>query len=195
MGLSAIEGAVVAWVENATGLVGKVILARQKAAQPPVRPYITVTVSPPAKTRSPHPLRYDSFDPSQVGAEIRTTVRWEEYRIVKLQAYTDETIGDERASELLAQARRALGLETVLGPLRAAGLALLDPGDMQDLSALVETGFQGRAALDVRFLAPAEAVEGVTYVETIGLTVQVQPTPPDGGSRTVVSDATVIVSK
>lgn len=167
----AVENALVAWIRAASGLPeSAVLLANQKATQPAL-PFIELKLSPPRRSFSSRPSVVQSYDGSApAGQEIALTAVFEIEITVQLQAFTDPTSGDSDARSLLQQVHDSLGLESTLQPLRDVGLGLSDAGDIVDLTALANTKFQGRAALDIVFITSSEAVEKNTYVATIGLT-------------------------
>jgi hypothetical protein len=178
----AIESALVAFVETASGLSGKVVLAMQTAPQPPM-PYATVRISGPRPAGGPWPRIIQSFDAAQpAGQEVSLQAVVDEELTVSLQFFTALTFGAGSARALMAQVRVALALQSTLDPLRAAGLALIDVGDIHDLSAILETAFQGRAALDLRFLVADDVTERTGYVGSVGISGTVSG---DGASVTV----------
>ncbi len=178
----AIESALVACVETASGLTGKVVLAPQTAPQPAM-PYATVRISGPRPAGGPWPRIIQSFDAAQpAGQEVGLQAVVDEELTVSLQVFTPLPYGAASARALMAQIRVALALSTSLDPLRAAGLALVDVGDIQDLSALLDTAFQGRAAMDLRFLVADDVMERTGYVGSVGISGTVTT---DGSSITV----------
>jgi hypothetical protein len=51
--------------------------------------------------------------------------------------------------------------------LNVAGLAPYDLGNIRRVDAIVETGFEGRAVLDVRMYAVDQQSEGVGYIAEV----------------------------
>ncbi len=169
LSFDAIELALIAWLEPSIG-TGKVILSKQKGPQPAV-PYATISITGPRPASSPWPSLVQSYDAAQPqGSEIEMRAVFEREITVSVQAYTAATRGDSSAKALLSRAGARLGLPGVLDALRAAGLALVGTGDTQDVSALLDTAYQGRAALDLQFLVSDEVAERTGYVETLGIT-------------------------
>jgi len=164
-----VEAALVAWVETGSGLAGAVLMAQQTAPQPPM-PYATVRLSGPRTGGAPWPRVYQSYDPAQpTGQEIAFQAVFDCEVTCSVQVYTASPFGAGSARALMSQVRTSLGLDTVLFALRAAGLAVQAPGDIQDLSALLDTTWQGRAALDVIFGIAEDATERSGYVATVGV--------------------------
>jgi hypothetical protein len=177
-----IESALVAFIETASGLTGKVALAMQTAPQLAM-PYATVRITGPRPAGGPWPRIIQSYDAAQpVGQEVSLQAVVDEELTVSIQLFTPLTFGAASARALMAQLRMALALQSTLDPLRDAGLALVDVGDIHDLSAILETAFQGRAALDLRFLVADDLTERTGYVGSVGVSGTVSG---DGSSVTV----------
>lgn len=167
------EAALVAWLAPTFG-ADHVMLKGEKGAQPDL-PYAMISITGPRRAGAPQGSTLQSFDATQVGQEILLRVVVEEEIGVSVQAYTSAKNGNTSAKALLASARVQVLLPSVHDALGAAGLALIEVGDTQDVSALLETSFQGRAVLDLRFLASDEAAERTGYVATVGITGTATP--------------------
>jgi hypothetical protein len=168
LSFSTVEAALIAWLTPTFGS-GKVILKGEKGTQPNL-PYAVVSIAGPRRAGAPRGSVVQDFDPAQVGAEVGLTVVVEEELGVSVQAYTAPRSNNSSAKALLAVARTRILLPSVHDALATAGLALIEVSDTQDLTALLETGFQGRAVLDLRFLVTDEAAERTGYVATVGIT-------------------------
>lgn len=161
-----IQTALHAWIVAGTGLaVGRVVWANQAMPQPQ-RPYVTLRLMALA------PVGHDGVHSTTnlaapAGEEVTLTVEGRRHLTVGVQAYASAVTGAGTAAELLAKAQTALSLPTVHAGLRAAGLAVLNEGGITDLSALLETKFEGRAAMDVRFHCVDEVAEKTGYIATV----------------------------
>jgi hypothetical protein len=167
LSLSSFEAALVAWLAPTFG-ADHVMLKGEKGAQPDL-PYAMISITGPRRAGAPRGSVFQSFDGAQVGQEVELRVVVEEELGVSVQAYTSAKNGSTSAKALLAAAKLQLLLPSVHDALSAAGLALIEAGDTQDVSALLETGFQGRAVLDLRFLVTDEAAERTGYVDRLGI--------------------------
>jgi hypothetical protein len=74
------------------------------------------------------------------------------------------------ARDLLSRAQSALSLPSTISAFDAAGIAELKADGIRDLTTLVETSFEGRAAMDVTFGLSDSVTGRVGYIETISLT-------------------------
>lgn len=162
-----VENALQAWLKGAVG--GEVIWSNQDGCQPSM-PYGTLKISGPRQS-SPTPEILNTTNLSNpAGQEIEQTVVLHGQITVSCQVYARPTTGAGTARELLEQARKALFLPTQRERLRAAGLALVEAGDTQDLTALLETTWQSRAVMDVRFNVVDTASEKTGYIATVNVT-------------------------
>lgn len=164
---TAIEDALVAWLESAAG-VGA-IWANQTGEQP-LMPYGTLKITGPRQsTPTPEVANVTNLD-NPAGQEIEQTVIMRGEITVSCQVFSQVTAGAGTARELLQQARIALFLPARRQALADAGLALVQAGDTQDLTALLETTWQSRAAMDVRFNVVDTATERTGYIATVNVT-------------------------
>jgi hypothetical protein len=158
----AAEDALIAWLEVAVG-GGKAIWADQGGSQP-LMPYATAKIMA-TKSIADRPERIRSFEPTApAGLEVQETIVERSIVTVTCQVFSAVTTGAGTAREYLREAKKSLFLPTQRAALAAAGLAVVDAGDTQDLSALLETTWQSRAAMDVRFSIVDTASEGTGYI-------------------------------
>lgn len=75
----------------------------------------------------------------------------------------------EQAYNYAALWQSSLELETVQARLRKAGIAVWLNGSVQDLSALLNSGFEGRALLEVAFGVAANLTEDLGAIQTINV--------------------------
>lgn len=170
MDFEIIETALVTWLSTATGATA--ILYGQKGTQPPL-PYATIRVTGPRTAANSSSISHpavQTFDPSRVGEEIERRFHAQLELTVSVQAFTEPTAGGSSAKALLQLAKRSLALDATLQDLRAAGLALIEVGDTQDLTGLLDTGFQGRAVMDLRLLVADEVAERTGFIAEAAVT-------------------------
>lgn len=79
----------------------------------------------------------------------------------------------EQAYNFASLWQQSLELETVQANLRVAGIAVWLNGSVQDLSALLNSGFEGRALLEVSFGIASNLSEDLGTIETINVTGEV----------------------
>lgn len=188
MNLAPIEDALRAWVKTATGLPdGQVYFANQNGPQPGASgqlPFVTILVAGDVLRMG----ALDEFSTSTnlaapAGQEITQATQGPRDLAVSVQAFGEGTItktGVVTAPQLLAACQTALGLESVRYALNAAGLAPYDMGEIRRLDEVVETGFQGRATLDLRFYSGDYQSETNGYInEVSGTGTLVEPGLPN----------------
>jgi hypothetical protein len=165
---TAIENALVVWVEHTLG-EGQVIWADQEGPQPGM-PYATLKITG-RRSMTPTPELHHYTDlGNPAGEEVEQTVIDHQEITVSCQVFALNTTGAKTARDLLGRVRMSIFLPARLTALREAGLALVEAGDTQDLTALLETTWQSRAALDVRFNTVDTATEKTGYIETVSAT-------------------------
>lgn len=108
----------------------------------PDLPYVTTKFLSPAIRRGG-----DSLELVDASAEV-WNLGGQRQLAVSFQAYGQS---HEQAYGLLSTWQSALDSEPVLELLRRSKISVLDVGAVTDISALLNTGYEGRASLDVQF--------------------------------------------
>jgi hypothetical protein len=163
MSRKAIENAVRNAVLLALGLPNeKVLWARQKTSRP-TRPFVTLLLSGPTRLGTGD-AREQSVDLSQAGQEVTIRRGGPRALTCSVQAFSASVIGDDTAVALLSRLQTALSRDDVRGALLAGGVAVYDEGSVEDLEALLDTEFEGRAALDLSLYAGDSTEEHSTYI-------------------------------
>jgi hypothetical protein len=99
-----------------------------------------------------------------VGTEVLRTYSLQVEAHLRVQAYSVAVKGATFAGALLNTLRNQLETDTVRAALRAIGLYVVDRGPVHNLTGLIETRFEGRAALDLKLRLEDGAVETPTYI-------------------------------
>lgn len=163
-----LENAIHAWVVAAAGLAAdKVVWADQRVPQRP--PFVTL------KHVALVPVGVDQLQQTTdleapPGQEITFTAKGIRRMTVSIQAFTAAVTGSGSARELVGKVLTAMALPSVYEPLELAGLVWRNQGSITDLSALLETEWQSRAAMTVEFYCVDSAAEKTTYIETAVVT-------------------------
>ncbi len=186
---NAARKALVAVVKEYTGR--ECILADAKVGQPedrPPLPYFTVKFVTPGIIYGDDDRRYETLE-----GGLQTKVSTGGLRGVStsFQCFAKE---QEDAWDLMARLQSALQQLGPQGALRRAGIAVWRVGTVADLTQLLNTGYEGRAQMDVLFGMAANVEEKTSVVDKVELegTVQVgdsqvvqdfsvPPDPPEGG--------------
>lgn len=176
---AAITEAVRVWVRDSASLPdGQVILQDQtgRELQPP---YATVRVNGSAKA---FPMDYagSETDLTQAaGQEVERFVAGHRVITAAVNIFTKGAFGGAGATSMLSNARDRLELESVQAAFAAAGAALSEASDVRNLSALLETNFQGRAHLELKLLAVSVESERTGYISSIAVEGTIKRTPGD----------------
>lgn len=150
---SGIRSALRAWVLQATGLPdGKVIWSQQNAPRP-TPPYITIN---------------DRLALASVGMDDERRLT-ETPGVIEHVGQRQLTISVNAygtgAFDLLEAARDGLRLEVIRSALWDAGIGIIDPGNPQDLSVVLDTEWEERAQMDSFFHVVSRATEDVGYFD------------------------------
>jgi len=167
---SLIEDAIRAWVIAGTGLPqGQVWFADQDIPASEQQPRVTIRIGGTVQ-RGLDETRHDYDAGRPAGQEIEFSARGMRELTVDLQAFAPTLVGPgATARSLLAQAQVAISLPTIRDALNAAGLGVLQEGDIQRVP-LVRGGMQeDRATLAVLFAVQVQATERATFIETVVL--------------------------
>lgn len=184
-----IEDALRAWVMTATGYdAAHVIFSEQTAAEAggarPSKPYATIRLGDVVKVGivDKQESVFNGARPNgQEWALTATGLR--EFRGY-VQVFSDSTTGDHTARAMLTRAQLALSLSSVRATLRNAGCSAFDEGAVQNLTAVVGTAFESRAAMDVGFYTMLRFTEYVGYFATFDLKNYMGP--PKLGTRNAI---------
>lgn len=184
MQLRPIEDAIRAWVKTASGLSdAQIYFANQNGAQPASLPFITILISESMRTLGAYDEQEQITDLTQPnGQEITQIVTGQRDFLVSIQAFATGTVTGENtsfsfpvptgfgavtATELLTRVQTTLGLETIRFNLNAANLAPYDLGTIRRVDAVIETFYEGRAVLDVRFYSTDQALAQTGYIKEV----------------------------
>jgi hypothetical protein len=161
-----IELALRAWVKAGSGLGDEFVIWANQSASRPAGPHITLKLDGPLTVGLDGvDHNYDENRPE--GEEIELKAEGTRELIVMLQAFGGDPTGSSSARALLSKVLTALALPTRRDALAAAGVTPFDAGQVQDLTALLETKFESRAALEARFYLVDDASEFTTYIEKV----------------------------
>jgi hypothetical protein len=151
-------------VERATGLQCILLEPETQKADRPCKPYFTMKFTGPAGKQgddSRQNVRDNLGHPTtivNIGGQRKVTVSFQSYGNSHEEAYN-----------FMALWQSSLELEGVQADLRASGIAVWLNGSVADLSALLQTGYEGRAQMDVEFGVAANLTEDQGAIETINI--------------------------
>lgn len=165
-----IEDAIYAWLSAATGV--SCVWAQQNGVQRDL-PYCTMQIEGPIREYAEDELQSVTNLANAAGQEVEQTVIKRRQITLHVQAFSGAQVegGASPARDYLDTADGKLSLPSVQDALSAAGLTVIDEQrTILNLSAVVESGWQSRAAFDVRFRLVDSVLEKTGYVDGIILT-------------------------
>lgn len=166
-----VEDAIQKWLADATGIPGNKCVWVMQDATRRAKPFATLMrdggQDEPGtnETRIRANLDADPDTDDPPADLILQTVPQVEFT-VSVQTFTDAVQGDTSAFRLLDIARNKLGQLSQLDAFETAGVAVVDRGTVQNLSTILETQFEGRAALVVRFRVADMTEETIGQINT-----------------------------
>lgn len=163
---ASIEDALYTWAFAQLGM--PVFWSNQKFPQP-ARPYATLKLTGPRVLSGSDAAETTTDLGRPAGEEVETKYSGPRELTCSVQVYAVPTSGASSARALLARAQASLSRDSVAAALRAAGLAIVDQGGIADLTALLETNWESRAAMDVRLGCTDSATDRTGYIETVEL--------------------------
>lgn len=163
----AIRVALVRAVQQVTGRLCILAEAETQGEPRPPKPYMTVKFTSPG-TKS-------GFDSSAIVMEggLPTTKRVVGGQRKVTADFNCFGTSHEEAYNYMALWQSALETETIQEMLRRSGIALWRNGSVADLSALLNTGYEGRAQMQVDFGAAANIVEDLGEMDSVPIAAEV----------------------
>jgi hypothetical protein len=179
--------ALVSWADLEAAIVSAVKLAlpattviwEDQGANRPALPYLSLRVSD-EECLSELPEQIPATNPTGavgtvgppivVGTELLLQRRVPSEFQLRVQAFSAAVVGVSSARALLATMHNGLDLTSCRDVLTAVGLAIVERGVVQNLSGLIETKFEGRAALDIRMRYTDGVDETATHISTAEIT-------------------------
>jgi hypothetical protein len=182
LNFNVIRKAIVDEVQKVTGRTCIMLEAEAPNAPRPDKPYFGMKFLTPAGK-----FGDDSQSPVLDGSGNPTTV-WnfggQRKMIVEFDCYGQS---HEDAYNYLTLWQQALELETTQADLRLVGLAVCLNGEVADRSALLNTGFEGRAQMDVQFGIASNMTADLGEMDTAVVQGTVSH---DQGSQTITETIT-----
>lgn len=170
------EAAIVTWLRNSTGAQAHAAnqgIPMPEDAQRNPLPYCTFLVTNLAG-ESLHTIQTQDVDDTRpVGEQLEVSHSRPMNLSVRVQAFTPTTVGTAWAVPMLEKASTDLALHSVRAGFRAAGLGLWSIGAIQNVSGLMSTKWEGRAAMELQFHVVATAQERMGYITETGAGISI----------------------
>ena len=175
---AAIGQALRQWVMNTTGLADNKVVFEYQAGPQPEWPY--ATINPTLATASQGLYDEQAYDSGTLTHVERRTLT------VSVNVY-----GAQGQTLAIAEAAQdGLELLSVSTILAAAGVSLIDKGQLRNLSTLEDTQFIERFHFDVQFAAVASTPESVGQIVSVGIAGQLsQSAGPRATTSVTVTSA------
>lgn len=165
----AIENALQAWGVRASGLDPTLVRWADQDGSRPQPPFVELRLDHEGGG-SPVPEQQVIDNPEPVaGQEILINTITHEDLTLTVHVYTAVTVGVNSARALASRMKAQIASETEIGNFDDAGIAIVETGPVQNLTAVLETKSEGRAVFDVRLRVADGFTEATTYVETVDI--------------------------
>jgi hypothetical protein len=166
------------WVLGSTDLPDSAVIFAEQNGPRPVAPFAEVRVGDilPVGAVDAYEAVYDAS--ADEGEEMVETSRGLREVPATVRVFTNSAIGASSAAAILSGVQTALGLPGTRDALHAAGVTCFDRGTIQRIPSVLDTKWEGRATLTVRFYAEETAVSSTGYIAGVELTDQ-SVTPPE----------------
>lgn len=188
--MTAFENAIATRVLAESGLsTGQVIWAKQTRKRP-ARPFIALDILDSGAVNNQgseqRTVQNPDWDPDtdteNLDALLMSNIDHPELT-VQMTAYSSEATGDTRAFNVLEKVRAKLGSDRATADL--GDIAVVNRGNVRDVSLVLENEYEGRAVLAVIFRVADENVEDAGVIEIVEVETTI-----DTGISTIIKDAT-----
>lgn len=179
-----VQNALVAWIQAAG--VSTVVWSNQDGPKP-ARDFVRLTplgINPVGQDEvvQKQDLTRVGNGTTTVGTELEFQAEGLRELAIAVQCHMARAILTPLST--MSRLQTALRLQTVRSALLAVGLAPFDIGQPTDLTALVDSGYEGRAALTVRFYFTETISDFATFIQSCKPTMYTGP--PDSGTRDTI---------
>jgi hypothetical protein len=169
---ASLEDAIRVWLTTGSGLAaGQVYLLDQDLRRTETTARIGFRLGDGRALEGTPELQTDYNAGRPAGQEVQYTAHTPRELVVSVQAFApvpaDGASSISPARNLLEDCRAALGLPSVRDALNAAGLGVMDAGNVQRIPKVTGATFEDRAVLDVRFNLTVTATEKTGYIASV----------------------------
>lgn len=135
--------------------------------------FITMLLGDLAVLGSADEVTHDYDADRDPGQEIEISVQGRRSFPLSLQCFGN---GDLSGRALLSRLQTSLSFPSVLSLFEAADIACYDAGPIQDVTAVLETTFEPRAAMELYFHGSEVVSERNTFIETVEVEDEINDT-------------------
>lgn len=158
------ENALRAWVRTVSKLPDTQVVWADQDLTRLKGQFITMRMGDLSALGSADEVTHDFDEEREAGQEIEITVNGQRSFVLSLQCFGE---GEYSAKGVLSRLKTSLSLPSVLSLFETAGLGCYDTGPIQNITALLDTTFEPRAAMEAYFYCSEVVSERNTFVETV----------------------------
>lgn len=166
--INALENSIQAIIVAASGYSGALVIWEGQDNPQPGSPFLSLFSEDLPRVGQPEESVIDNPTPV-AGEEIILKSRGEAELEIRVRAFTPHVVSSssvKSARAVLLGLRQALEAESMTAAIEAAGLALVSLGAVGNMPRVLETQYQGRATLTLKFRYADVFEEATTFIET-----------------------------
>lgn len=170
--MNQVEDAFRTWVKTATGLADNNIFFQDQKVERPTSTYVTIRVGSVVPLGAVDPVTITEVTDPVPGQEIQISVDGIREVTTSIQVFGPAVSTNPTATAMYIanKIQTSLRLPSVQDALDSAGISVFDIGAVNNLTQLLDTGFDGRAQFDVRCYIVFSVSQFETYIETAEVT-------------------------
>lgn len=166
--INALENTIQTLIATAAGLAGNLVVWENQDNPRLTAPYLSLRSEDLPRLGSVENSVRDNPSPS-AGQEILLKSKSEAEFEIYVSAFSLHSVSSASlpsATAMLHALRQTIEGETLGSAMEAAGLTLVSLGAIRNLPRVLETQYQGRATLVLKFRISDELEEAITYIQT-----------------------------
>lgn len=168
-----IKQALRTWIRNISRLADDKIVWSEQDVSRLSGQFITMRLGDLTALGSADEVTHDYDATRDAGQEIEITVNGQRSLVLSLQCFGEAS---QTPRSVLSTLKTSLSLPSVLDLFEAAGLSCYDTGPIQNITALLETIFEPRAAMEIYLYCSEIVSERTTFVETVTVEDEINTT-------------------
>lgn len=174
MNKSDIKTALRTWIRSTSKLADKQIFWAEQGNVRPKGTFITMRIAGlvPLGATDEQTQTYKATRPP--GEEIELSIQGRRQFGLSVQVFGN---GDDSSSQILSRIQTSVELPSIMAIFEEASISCIDKGDIQNVTALLETTFEPRDVCDFQFYCSEVVSESNTYIQTVGLANEVNDPP------------------
>ncbi len=166
--IDALENSIQSIITQASGYDGELVIWEGQSNPKPGEPFISLFAEDLPRIGVPEETVTDNPTPT-AGSEILLKSTGLAEVEIHVRAFTPEVVSTptvKSARAVLLALRQTLEAESMTAIIEAANLALASLGTVRNMPRVLETQYQGRATLTLKFRYADAFEEATTYIES-----------------------------